>query len=76
MKAIVKKYDARVKHPPFKFIKLDEFDVERDEHDVNGESFALKLKRKCAELGYTFRFYSLGENKGEIDVIVRGEMEQ
>ena len=66
----VQMYDSNVKSPPYTFIALNEFVCERPIDDYLGEKFWIVLDRKCSELGYVFKFYSMGSDGYDYDVVV------
>ena len=78
-RCMIKKYDASITEPPYKFIIVKEnveVDVPQKDEDKHGEIQAYRLRCACASIGHTMRFFSSSEHPDyDYDVVVKGEME-
>lgn len=60
---MISRYDETIKEPPYLTVKIDEMLVVKPEEDKYGEEFAERIRKSCNQRGYTFKFYTISENK-------------
>ena len=71
-KCVITRYDETIKEYPFLTIPIDNIEVTQPEDDNYGSEFAERLRAGCIMKGYTFKFYTLSEDKNfDYEIVVK-----